>query len=110
MSRSAKNLLLICGTLNQTKAMIQIGSLLNARQCYYTPVDCDGHLLKASRRGQLDFTALAGPLREKSVRHLELAGVRIDERAEGHDYDLVVTCTDLIIQENIKGKRIVLVQ
>lgn len=107
---SAKNILLICGTLTQTRAMLEIGEQLAEHHCYYTPFYCDGHLLRASQKGWLDFTAVAGPLRERTIRHLREAGVAIDDRGEGRDYDLVVTCTDLIIQQNVKGKRIVLVQ
>src|SRR5262245_54835802 len=106
----ARNILLICGTLNQTRAMLAIGTQLAEHNCFYTPFYCDGHLLRASQRGQLDFTVVAGPLRERCVRHLHEAGAAIDDRGEARKYDLVVTCTDLIIQRNIKGKRIVLVQ
>jgi len=108
--QSARNILLICGTLNQTKAMLAIGRELADHHCYYTPFYCDGHLLRASRRGQLDFTVLAGPLRERTINYLGQANVRIDDRGEARDYDLVVTCTDLILQDNIEDKRIVLVQ
>src|SRR5215475_3923473 len=107
---SARNILLICGTLNQTKAMIAIGNELADHNCYYTPFYCDGHLLRASQRGQLDFTVLAGALRERTVSFLRDAKVPVDHRGEGREYDLVVTCTDLILQNNIEGKRIVLVQ
>jgi hypothetical protein len=107
---STKNILLICGTLNQTKAMLEIGRQLSEHRCYYTPFYCDGHLLRASKRGWLDFTAVAGPLRERCARHLREAGVEIDDRGEARDYDLVITCTDLIIQQNLYDKRIVLVQ
>lgn len=107
---SARNILLICGTLTQTKAMLEIGEQLSEHNCYYTPFYCDGHLLAASKKGWLDFTAVAGPLRERTMRHLRDAGVAIDDRGEGRRYDLVVTCTDLVIQQNIKGQRIVLVQ
>lgn len=107
---SATNILLIGGTLNQTKAMLEIGAQLAEHNCYYSPFYCDGHLLRASQRGQLDFTVLSGPLRERSLRHMRDAGVSIDDRGEGRDYDLVVTCTDLILQDNIEDKRIVLVQ
>ena len=107
---AAKNVLLICGTLNQTKAMLAIGAELAEHNCYYTPFYCDGHLLRASQRGQLDFTVLAGPLRERSLRFMREANVPIDERGEGHDYDLVVTCTDLVLQQNVRDKRVVLVQ
>jgi hypothetical protein len=107
---SARNILLICGTLNQTKAMIAIGNELADHNCYYTPFYCDGHLLRASQRGQLDFTVLAGPLRERTVRFLRDARLPLDDRGEERAYDLVVTCTDLILQDNIENKRIVLVQ
>lgn len=107
---TGKSILLICGTLNQTRAMLAVGRHLNEHHCYYTPFYCDGHLLRASRRGQLDFTVLAGPLRERSLDLLRQHQVPIDDRGEGRDYDLVVTCTDLILQRNLAGRRIVLVQ
>ncbi len=107
---SAQNILLICGTLTQTKAMLAIGEQLDDHHCYYTPFYCDGHLLAASKKGWLDFTAVAGPLRERTMGHLRDARVAIDDRGEGRTYDLVITCTDLVIQQNIKGQRIVLVQ
>jgi hypothetical protein len=107
---STKSILLIAGTALQTKAMLQIGAQLADHDCFYTPFYCDGHLLAASRKGWLDFTAVSGPLRERSMRLLREAGVNIDDRGEAREYDLVITCTDLIIQQNIKGKRIVLVQ
>jgi hypothetical protein len=107
---TAKNILLICGTLNQTKAMIAIGRHLADHNCYYSPFYCDGYLLRASQRGQLDFTVMAGPLRERTMRYMRDANLPIDDRGEARDYDLVVTCTDLILQNNIENKRIVLVQ
>jgi hypothetical protein len=106
----AKNILLICGTLNQTKAMLAIGGQLAEHNCYYTPFYCDGYTRRASERGQLDFTVLSGPLRERSLKFMRAANVPIDDRGEAREYDLVVTCTDLILQRNVEHKRIVLVQ
>lgn len=34
----------------------------------------------------------------------------MDDRGEKHNYDLVVTSSDLIVQRNIRGKRLVLIQ
>jgi len=107
---AAKNILLIGGTLNQTKAMVHIGHQLPEHNCYYTPFYCDGLLRYLSKLGLLDFTAMAGPLRDRSKRYLHEAAVPIDDRGEGRNYDLVITCTDLIIQKNLYGKRIVLIQ
>jgi hypothetical protein len=107
---TTRNALLICGTLSQTKAMLAIGAELSDFHCYYTPFYGDGVLRWAGERGWMNFTPMGGPLRERAMRHLRQAGVRIDDRGEGRWYDLVVTCTDLVIQENIRAKRIVLVQ
>ena len=105
-----KNVLLICGTLNQTKSMLAVAAHLREHQCYFTPYYCDGALRWATDLGWLNFTAMGGPLRDRSFRHLQEEGVAIDERGEARAYDLIVTCSDLIIQKNIRGRRIVLVQ
>jgi hypothetical protein len=104
--------LLIGGTLNQTKAMLAIGAQLGQQghHCAYTPFYADGLLQWAADRGWLDFTALAGRLRARAQRCLEDAGVPIDDRGTGRDFDLVVTCTDLVIQRNLRGRKVVLVQ
>lgn len=109
---STHNVLLIGGTLNQTRAMLAIGAQLSARghHCAYTPFYADGLLQWAAERGWLDFTALAGRLRARSERCLQEAGVPIDDRGTSRDFDLVVTCTDLIIQRNVRGRKVVLVQ
>jgi hypothetical protein len=36
--------------------------------------------------------------------------LEIDWRGQSHDYDIVITCSDLLVQKNIRGKRLVLVQ
>lgn len=105
-----KSVLLICGTLNQTKSMLAVAAHLQEYQCFFTPYYCDGALRWATERGWLDFTAMGGQLRERSVRHLVREGAAIDERGEGRAYDLIVTCSDLVIPKNIRGRRIVLVQ
>jgi hypothetical protein len=90
--------------------MVQIGRELPDHNCYYTPFYCDGVLRFLSKLGLLDFTVMAGPLRARSMRYLQEAGVSIDDRGAARNYDLVLTCTDLIIQNNLYGKRIVLIQ
>src|SRR4030095_4767894 len=87
---SARNILLICGTLNQTKAMVAIGSELADHNCYYTSFYCDGYPLRASQRRQLDFTVLAGSLGERTIKYLREAKLPVDDRGEARDYDLFV--------------------
>jgi hypothetical protein len=107
---TAKNILLIGGTLNQTKAMVQIGQELAEHNCYYSAFYCDRVFRWLSKFGFFDFTVMAGPLRERTMRYLHEVGVPIDDRGESRNYDLVITCTDLIIQNNLYDKRIVLIQ
>jgi len=109
---ATKRVLLIGGTLNQTKAMLAIGAQLSqhGHSCAYTPFYADGVLQWAADRGWLDFTALAGRLRQRAQRCLQEANVQIDDRGTGEDFDLVVTCTDLIIQKNVRNRKMVLVQ
>ena len=53
---------------------------------------------------------MGGEFRKRSEKYLKDNKLKIDYRGEGNYYDLVFTCTDLIIQKNIKGKKIILVQ
>jgi hypothetical protein len=90
--------------------MLQVGDRLRDYDCHYTHYYCDGLLDLAHRAGLLDFTILGGKFRKDSDALLARHGVALDPRGESHDYDLVVTCSDLIIQRNIRGRRIILVQ
>ncbi len=58
----------------------------------------------------LDNTVLGGPFRQKTLEYLETSNLNTDIEGKDNDYDLVFTCSDLIIQKNIIGKKIVLIQ
>lgn len=103
--------LLICGTLNQTKMMEQVGGQFAADfDCWFTPFYGDGIIDVLARQGLLDFTAISGPLRRRTYRYLRQAGLKIDDRGIRNDYDLVISGTDLIVQQNIRHKPLVVVQ
>lgn len=106
-----KKILFICGSLNQTTQMHQIAAHLMSRyDCYFTPYYADGIEDFAARMGWLNFTVLGGRHRRETDAYLARNNLQVDLRGEKNQYDLVVTCSDLIIQKNIRGKRIVLVQ
>lgn len=106
----AKNVLLICGSLNQTTIMHKISKHLRDENYYFTPFYSEGLIDILAKRGLLDFSILGGRHRQDCLHYLHDNDLPIDERGTAHDYDLVVTGTDLLIQKNIRGKRIVLVQ
>jgi hypothetical protein len=105
-----ENILLICGSLNQTTQMHQIAQQMGEYNCYFTPYYADGIEDMAARIGLLNFTVLGGRHQRDTRSYLSSHNLSIDERGQGHDYDLVITSSDLIIQGNIRRKRMILVQ
>lgn len=104
------NILFVCGSLNQTTMMHQIARQLGEHSCFFTPFYAQGMLGGLSRLGLMDFSILGGRHRRNTLRYLAQQGLPVDFGGQGRDYDLVVTCTDLIVQPNLRGKWMVLVQ
>jgi len=107
----AKNkILFICGSLNQTTMMHKISMYFNDHECYFTPFYTFGNIDLLARKGLLDFTILAGRFKEQTCNYLINNDLKIDYKGLNNKYDLVFTCQDIIIPENIKDKKIMLVQ
>ncbi|MBF0559395.1 MAG: hypothetical protein HQL08_11520 [Nitrospirae bacterium] len=105
-----KKILFICGSINQTSQMHQISRHLTDNDCYFTPYYGDGLVKMLTGTGLLDFTILGGSFKENTERYLRDHGCGIDDEGRQNDYDLVLTCSDLIVQKNIRNKKIILVQ
>jgi hypothetical protein len=105
-----EKILFIGGSLNQTTMLHKIAQHLNEYDCYFTPYYADGIENLAGRAGWLNFTVLGGRHMRETREYLARNSLPADYRGERHSYDLVVTSSDLIIQKNIRGRRLVLVQ
>jgi hypothetical protein len=105
-----RRILFIGGSLNQTTMMHKVGLHLTDHACYYTPFYSDGLLRWMTERRLLEFTVLGGAMRRDTDRYLTIHSLPRDERGLRGDYDLIVTCSDLIVQRNVRHKPIVLVQ
>ena len=102
--------LLICGSLNQTTMMHKISQNLKDYDCFFTPFYADGFIGFLSKIKLLDFSILGGNHRKRTMTYLAENHLSVDMEGKQQHYDAVVTCTDLFIQENIRGKRLILVQ
>lgn len=102
--------LFVCGSLNQTKMMYRISQYLPQFDGYFTPYFCDGLGGIAQRSGALNFTVLGGRFVQQTLRFLDEQGVAYDYGGRARRYDLVVTCSDLIVPRRIRGTKLVLVQ
>jgi len=96
--------------MNQTTQMHQISGCLTDYDHYFSPFFSDGILGAASERGLLEFTIMGRKRSERTLDYLRLHECKLDIGGLGYDYDLVVTCTDLIVPRHIRRKKIVLVQ
>ena len=102
--------LFVCGSINQTKQMHQIAAELGPVEARYAPYYCDGVLDLMRRAGMLNFTILGAPWRRDCMEYLERHQLPVDmDGAEGH-YDLVLTCSDVVVPHNVRQQRLLLVQ
>ncbi len=105
-----KKALFICGSNNQTTMMHEISKRLDGFDCYFTPYYCSGSLKVLYNAGALDFTVAGKRFQNEAILYILTNGLKLDFEGKKNDYDLVITCSDLVIQKNIRGKKIVLVQ
>lgn len=106
----AENILFICGSLNQTIQMHRIAQNMREYNCFFAPYYADGIIHMIAQTGLLAFTGLSGRHQNDTYEYLTQKDLKIDWRGQSRDYDLVITCSDLLVQDNIRGKRLVLVQ
>lgn len=105
-----KNILFICGSLNQTTMMHKISSHFHDCNCWFSPYYGDGFINKLAQTSFLDFSILGGQFRSRTLDYLSKNNLQIDYRGIAHNYDLVFTCSDLIMPKNIRNKKVILVQ
>ncbi len=102
--------LFMCGSLNQTTQMHQIAQELPEFEHYYSPFYGDRFLKALNQLSLIEFTVLGRKRVSACVDYLQKHELTIDYGAVMYDYDLVITCSDLVVQENLRGKRMVMVQ
>jgi hypothetical protein len=76
----------------------------------FTPFYATGVLALFKEWGFLENTVLGDKLGRRCLEYLERQGLTIDVGGRRGPYDLVVTCSDLVIPGNLGDARIVLVQ
>ncbi len=110
MTPESRKILFICGSMNQTTQMHQIAAELPDHDSYFTPYYCDGFIDVIRRTGLLEFSILGQAHRNRCLAYLREHNLNIDSEGKGQTYDLVVTCSDLIVPKNIRRGPVVLVQ
>ncbi|MEO8675546.1 MAG: hypothetical protein ABI569_08205 [Casimicrobiaceae bacterium] len=105
-----KRILFICGSMNQTTQMHQISRHLTEYEQWFTPYYCDGVHEAMRRMRMLEFTIIGDKLAKLCDRYLRAQNLAVDYQGKHGPYDLVLTCSDVFLQKNIRGGKTVLVQ
>ena len=90
--------------------MHQVARELPEHEHAFTPYYCDGLLERARRRGLAEFTVAGEKLAGRCFNYLRREGLDVDYRGRRGPYDLVVSCSDLVVQGNLRGTPLVVVQ
>ncbi|OGU76334.1 MAG: hypothetical protein A2V93_06300 [Ignavibacteria bacterium RBG_16_34_14] len=96
--------------MNQTTMMHQISKHLSEYDSYFSPYYAGGFLGKVAQTHLLDFSVLGGQFRERTTKYLKSNDLNIDFGGKLFDYDLVFTCSDLVVPKNILNKKVILIQ
>jgi hypothetical protein len=105
-----KRIFFICGSMNQTTQMHQISEHLREYEHAFSPFYVHGFDEILRELGLIEFTIAGNKAVGRCRTYLQNHGLFIDYQGRNRPYDLVVTCTDVYLQKNIRGNRIVLVQ
>ena len=105
-----KSILFICGSLNQTTQMHQIALELPECDRSFTPYYADGAVEVLRRAGLMEFTIIGQMWRRQCLSFLADHGLTLDMGGVKRSYDLVLTCQDLFIPNNVRRSKGMLVQ
>jgi hypothetical protein len=111
--RRAVRALFIGGSLNQTTQMHAVAHALREvtdLDAWFTPFYGDRAVDALRRAGLIEMTIGGNRRRGWCLDYLRDHGLHVDLHGSGGGYDLVVTCTDLVVPRNVRGGRLVVVQ
>ncbi len=105
-----KKILMICGTLSQTAMMYEISRYLQYHDVYFTPFYGDRFIQTLAHAGLMGFCSLGGKHKQNTENFLRDHRCQMDYEGRKSSYDLVVTCSDLIIPNNIRQTAVIHIQ
>jgi len=102
--------LFICGSLNQTTQLHAIARQMFDIDARFTPFYGSAAVSALRDLGLIDTTIGGNKLRGRCVRYLQSHGLPIDLDGARGPYDLVVSCTDVALPDNLGQSPLVVVQ
>jgi hypothetical protein len=109
-TRSRPEVLFIAGSINQTTQLHAVAARLPECSAHFTPFYGDRTVSAMQRLGLLEATIAGDKRAGWCLDYLNSHGLDIDLYGRGGKYDLVVTCTDLLVPRNVRYAPVVVVQ
>ncbi len=106
---SAPQVLFVCGADRQTHEMHRIAQQLSDCRVWFTPYYGGTVLTMLRELGMLERTIAGNRLGEECLGYLRNHHLPIDLDGRRARYDLVVTCSDLVLARNTRARRVVVV-
>jgi hypothetical protein len=107
---SRKRVLFIGGSLNQTTQMHAVAKHLGDYEQAFTYYYGDAFHRAARAAGLLEFSILGRKRQRWCLDYLRAAGLPVDPEGAHGPYDLVVTSSDLVVPQNVRGAGVLVVQ
>jgi hypothetical protein len=107
-----RKILFITGSMNQTSQMYQISKHLEDYDCWFSQVFPNSSFLDAVLKYTplVNGTPMADHHRAKAENFLKEHGLKIDYKGYKNEYDLVVYCSDMVIDNRFKETKTIWVQ
>ena len=102
--------LFICGSLNQTTQLHAVARAMPDIEPRFTPFYGERYVATMRQLGLLESTIGGNKLRARCLAYLERNGLPVDIDGAHGGYDLVVSCTDVVIPHNLDDAPLVVVQ
>jgi len=104
-----KKVLFICGSVNQTSMMApDIGAFYRVRLFFHSILYRG--FSRCFHEKIFGFLHSRGKYKELTLEYLRSNDLAIDYMGAANQYNFVFTCSDVMIQKNIRNKKIFLVQ
>jgi hypothetical protein len=103
-------ILFVCGSINQTTQMHQVAGELPGHEHAFTPYYVEAPLEWARWAGLAEATVAGRKLGRRCLEYLAAHRLPVDHRGRRGPYDLVVSCSDLVVQRLARRTRLVVVQ
>jgi hypothetical protein len=109
-SARRKEILFIGADVLQTSQLHEVAKLLPEYEHYYSPYYGDAFITLVRELGIIDYASPGKKRGQNALEYVRRNGLRADPYGRRGGYDLVISCSDVLVPKNIRRNKIVVVQ